>query len=89
MWVVAEIVVLAMLKDEKPSLLQYVRLQNELWYLFELFQCVGWVGKDKVVAGGATANVAEHIVANKLPIVVFQSGGAFSEVCEVKWLKLH
>ena len=59
-----EVVVFAMFKDENAVRLQQLFLEDEVWNLGQLLQCIGWVGKDKVVLLLTTLDEAEDITAN-------------------------
>lgn len=47
-WMLGEIIVFAMLKDEDASFVEIVAIQNEVWNLRQLLQSVWRIGKDKV-----------------------------------------
>jgi len=62
---VGEVVVLAMLEHEDTILVQQVAIQNEVWNLREILQCVRRVGKDEVELLLAALQEAEHVATNQ------------------------
>lgn len=60
-----EIVIFAMLKDEDPSFVEIVAIQNEVWNLRQLLQGVWRIGKDKVKLLLAGLQKTEYITTNQ------------------------
>ena len=48
-WMLGEVVVFAVFKDEDAVGLQQLLFEDEVGNLGQLLQRVGWVGKDKVI----------------------------------------
>ena len=57
--------ILAMLEDKDALWLQQSFLEDEAWDRGELFQCVWWIGKDKVELLFARLDEAESIGAKR------------------------
>ena len=87
--VLFEIVVLAVLKDEYASFFQYIAFHYKLGDVGKPFECIRWVGKDKVIALGAALYEAERVVANYAPGVVVQGCTSLFEMCEVQRVNLY
>ena len=62
---VGEVVVLAMFEDEDASIVEQVAFEDELGYLGQLFECIGWVGKDEVELLMAALQKSEYIATNQ------------------------
>lgn len=69
-WMLAEIVVFAMFKNEHAACLQQVAFQYQIGDVLEFLQCVWGVGKDKVVGCRAAAYIAEYIVSYNTPCCI-------------------
>ena len=63
-WMVGEIVVLAMLEYEDAVLIEHIAIQYEVWNLWQLLQCVWWVGKDEVILLLVALQEAEYIATD-------------------------
>ena len=64
-WMLGEIIVFAMLKDEDASFVEIVAIQNEVWNLRQLLQGVWRIGKDKVKLLLAGLQKTEYITTNQ------------------------
>ena len=67
MWIVAEIVILPVLKDEDSVVLQQSFLEDEAGDRWQFFQGIGRIGEDKVKLLFAGFDDAEHIAAQAPP----------------------
>lgn len=66
---VGEVVLLAVLEDEETVRLQQVVLEDQVGYLRQLLQGIGWVGEDHVELLAARFEKAEHIAADQQIVV--------------------
>lgn len=64
-WMLGEIIVFAMLKDEDASFVEIVAIQNEVRNLRQLLQSVWRIGKDKVKLLLAGLQKTEYITTNQ------------------------
>ena len=71
-WMLGEIIVFAMLKDENASFVEIVAIQNKVWNLRQLLQSVWRIGKDKVKLLFAGLQKAEYITTNQNILVFAQ-----------------
>ena len=62
---VGEVVVLAMFEDKDAAFVEQVAVEYELWNLGQLFECIGWVGKDEVELLMAALHESEYIATNQ------------------------
>ena len=66
-----EVILLTMLKDKDATLIQQTTIwiiripQNQVRNLWQIRQCVWWVGKDKVELPLATLQETEHVTTNE------------------------
>ena len=65
-----EIIVFAMLKDEDASFVEIVAIQNEVWNLRQLLQCVWRISKNEIKLLLAGLKKAEYITTNQ-DVLVF------------------
>ena len=63
MWIVREVIILAVLKDKDPVVLQQSFLKDEAGDRWQFFQGIGRIGEDKVKLLFAGFDVAEHVAA--------------------------